>query len=352
VSRRLADSPGAIPVVAAALAGAMLLAGCERPSTAQRQEELTGRTMGTTYSVKLVAAPLDLDRSALEQQIDQALDDVVMAMSTYEANSALSYFNRSQRTDWVRTSALLCDAVAGALALSRLTGGAFDVTVGPVVNLWGFGPDGSIATPPDAAQIHSALAAIGFHKLQADCDRPALKKSEPGLYVDLSAYAKGYAVDRVAAVLDANGLTDYLVEIGGELRVRGQNARGERWSVAVEQPRDDARGVQKVLRLTDAAVATSGDYRNFFVHDGRRYSHTIDPTTGAPVTHDTASVTVVADDATFADGLATGLLVLGAEAGLRLAEREGLAVYFLVRLDDGVEERMSSAFAAAMEPAS
>jgi thiamine biosynthesis lipoprotein len=171
-----------------------------------------------------------------------------------------------------------------------------------------------------------------------------LRKESPGVYVDLSAFAKGHAVDKVAELLEARSLADYLVEIGGEMRMRGANARSELWAIAVETPDRAGRSVRKVLRLTDSGMATSGDYRNFFEYDGRFFSQTIDPRTGYPVTHNGASVTVVADTAAFADAAATALLVLGPEAGMELAERESIAAYFLLRLGSEFEERMSSLF--------
>ena len=218
------------------------------------------------------------------------------------------------------------------------------MTVGPLVNLWGFGPTVSVDEPPGNDTITSAMQDIGYTKLLVDCSVPALRKEFPGIYVDLSAFAKGHAVDEVAELLEARALADYLVEIGGEMRMRGTNARGELWAIAVEAPDRADRSVRKVVRLTDSAMATSGDYRNFFEHGGRFYSHTIDPRTGYPVTHNGASVTVVADTAAFADAAATALLVLGPEAGMELAERESIAAYFLLRLDTEFEERMSSLF--------
>jgi thiamine biosynthesis lipoprotein len=199
--------------------------------------------------------------------------------------------------------------------------------------------------PPSEEAVQAAMSNTGHARLHVDCEAPALRKDVAGIYVDLSAFAKGHAVDKVADLLDTRALQDYLVEIGGELRLRGINAKNENWAIAIETPDRGARSVQTVLHLTNTAMATSGDYRNFFEYEGRHYSHTIDPRTGFPVTHDGASVTVVADTAAFADAAATALLVMGPDDGLALAERESISAYFLLRLGSGFEERVSSLFA-------
>jgi thiamine biosynthesis lipoprotein len=234
--------------------------------------------------------------------------------------------------------------------VSRLSNGAFDVTVGPLVNLWGFGPDPVQLKPPADAAIDAALERVGYDRLHVDCSRPAIRKDTPDVYVDLSACAKGFAVDRATELLDARGIRHYLVEIGGELRMRGLNADGEAWSVAIETPADAGRTVGRIVTLTDKAMATSGDYRNFFEYRGERYSHTIDPRTGRPTTHNLAAVTVVGDSTVLADAMATALLVLGPRAGLELAVREGIPAYFQVRTEGGFSEASTPAFAALKGP--
>lgn len=325
-----------------ALVGLCLLGAC---SENLRTLELTGVTMGTTYSVKMITAD---EPGGLSAQIGQALATIEGSMSTYLPDSELSKFNADTRTSWIEVSKQLCAVIDQGLQISERSGGAFDMTVGPLVNLWGFGSAGIADQPPEQQEIIAALETVGFRRLQADCAVPALRKEIPGLYVDLSGYAKGYAVDRVASLLDDAGIANYLVEIGGEMRMRGANARRDHWAIAIETPTRGERSVQKIIKLTDTAIATSGDYRNYFEYDGTAYSHTINPLTGYPVAHDAASVTVVADTAAFADGIATALLVLGPKAGLELAEREQIAAYFLLRIGDGIEERMSSLFASAV----
>ena len=307
--------------------------------------ELVGPTMGTTFSVKIVAPPADLDLDSLRQDIDLTLEQINQTMSTYLSESELSRFNKSLKLEWIEVSADLCHLIEEALLISEFTGGAFDITVGPLVNLWGFGAAETPPGPPNAEKITAATRETGYTKLHVDCSVPALRKDLAGIFVDLSAFAKGYAVDRIARLLDARYVPDYLVEIGGELRMRGKNAKDDNWAIAIETPTRDAREVQKIVHLTNTAMATSGDYRNYFEHEGTYYSHTIDPRTGHPVTHNGASVTVVAPSAAYADATATALLVLGPDAGLELAERESIAAFFLLRLGNGFEERMSSLFA-------
>lgn len=320
------------------------LAACSDSPRERPVQELVGSTMGTTFSIKIVAPPENIDLPELQRDIEAVLDGINVTMSTYLSDSELSRFNASEGLDWVDVSPELCHAIEAAQVVSEFTDGAFDVTVGPLVNLWGFGPTESAYEPPGNDTITMAMQDIGYTKLHVDCSVPALRKESPGVYVDLSAFAKGHAVDEVAELLDARALPDYLVEIGGEMRMRGTNARGELWAIAVETPDRAGRSVQTVMRLTDSAMATSGDYRNYFQHDGRFYSHTIDPRTGYPVNHNGASVTVVADTAAFADAAATALLVLGPDAGMNLAERESIAAYFLLRLGSEFEERMSPLF--------
>jgi thiamine biosynthesis lipoprotein len=328
----------------AGLFAAVLLPACgaDKPPVL----ELSGSTMGTSFSIKLPALAPDIDRETLRNEIDTLLLSVEMQMSTYRVDSEISRFNVSDSTAWQPVSQELCRAVEESLAISRKTGGAFDITVGPLVNLWGFGPDGAVRKPPSNQQIQEARSRVGYPHLHADCTLPALRKDIARLYLDLSAYAKGYGVDRVAELVERRNVPNYLIEIGGELKLRGRNAGGEKWAVAIEEPLQNERRVHAVFRMTDTAVATSGDYRNFFETDGTHFSHTIDTRTGRPVTHDLASVTVLADTDAFADAMATALLVLGPEHGFELAINEGIAAYFLMHKGDKIEEKMTPTFAA------
>lgn len=322
-----------------ALAG-LALAGCSDPVPDVRV--YSGATMGTTYNVSIADERADGD--AVADAVAAELAEVNGRMSTWLDDSELSRFNRSASTDWQPVSKSLCELVERALDLSAETGGAFDVTVLPLVDLWGFGAHGGVASLPAPADVAAVRARTGYAKLAADCAAPALRKAHADLEVDLSAIAKGYGVDRVADRLEALGVDNYLVEVGGELRVRGTKADGTPWRIGLERPEAGLSTVQTGLELGDTGVATSGDYRNYYEVDGERYSHTIDPTTGAPVRHTTASVTVLAPLTVEADALATALLVMGAEEGLSFAEARGIAALFLDRRGSEIHARPTPAF--------
>lgn len=309
-----------------------LLPACHRPPPVV---ELVGPTMGTTYSIKVRHLPPALSPTTLHTQIDRRLDAIEQTMSTYRPGSELSRFNSHHDTRWHPASTELVHIIRTALEISARSGGAFDVTVGPLVNLWGFGPGIGDDEPPGEDAIRQALRSVGYHHLHVREDPPAIRKDVPGLYVDLSGIAKGYGVDVVAGLLQDLGLSDFLVEIGGELRGQGHSERGGSWRIGIERPDDTRRTAYLVIPLEAMTVATSGDYRNFYESTGRRYSHTIDPRSGWPVTHGLASVTVVHPSATRADAWATALMVLGLEAGLDLARRAGLAAFFIQRDPQG-----------------
>ncbi len=308
------------------------------------QVEITGDTMGTQYTIKLVGVSEAGGTDAVEDEIDKILDRVNGMMSTYIPDADISRFNSSASLDWIRVPGEFCEAIEHSLSLSELTHGAFDVTAGPLVNLWGFGPAEMKFDAPTDAEIESTRAMVGYEYLETDCSVPAIRRTIEGLEIDLSAYAKGYAVDELAEMLAASGYDRFLVEIGGEIRVSGLNSRDRNWAIGIEVPRAGVREPYTVVRLTDLAVATSGDYRNFFEHDGVRYSHEIDTRTGRPVTHELAAVSIIGESAATADALATGILVLGPEAGLTLAREENIAAMLLTRSESGIEERVSPRF--------
>ncbi|HFD79738.1 MAG TPA: FAD:protein FMN transferase [Gammaproteobacteria bacterium] len=322
---------------------ALLLAACSQRLPPQAGFE--GFTMGTSYSVRLAGLSAWFDLYALQRGVQRRLEEVDARMSTYRADSELSRFNRNPSTDWVPASPELVRVIAEAQRISALSDGAFDVTVAPLVDLWGFGPEPGEDRVPEEAAIRGALARVGYRKLHVRRQPPALKKDRGDLHVDLSAIAKGYAVDVVADYLSAQGVDDYLVEVGGEMRASGHKAGGQPWRIGIERPQPGQRSVYAVVALSDVAVATSGDYRNYFRQQGRLYSHTIDPRTGRPVSHHLASVTVLAASSMYADGMATALDVLGPGAGFELAEREGLVAFFIVRTEKGFEDRATRAFA-------
>ena len=323
-----------ILVAMSRLAAFVTLAGCGAETEFHR---FAGRTMGTEYVVT-VSGGSDCN-GALQGLVENELRSVNAQMSTWQPDSELSRFNRARAGGWVPVSADLAGVVAVAQDLASQSDGAFDVTVGPLVDLWGFGARARRGMPgPD--EIAETATRVGYRFLEARLSPPGLRKLADGLRVDLSAIAKGHGVDRLAALLDGRGCTDYLIDIGGDLRVRGLNPRGLPWRIGVETP-VPAGGEQAgvYLSLSAGAVATSGDYRNFRRIGAFRFSHVIDPRTGRPLGHDMASVTVLADTAALADGLATLINVLGPEDGLAFADRRGIAALVIVRRRGGLDRR-------------
>ncbi len=301
--------------------------------------------MGTTYSITLPRLPDDFGKPQLQQEIDARLARVNREMSTYEDDSTISRFNRNDTTDWVAVSPEFVEVTRVALELSRLSGGAYDITVAPLVELWGFGTvDRLDDRVPSDAEIGLALEKTSYRRLELRGSPPAIRKLSPDLTIDLSSIAKGYGVDVLADYLESLGLEDFLVEIGGELRARGLSHRGDRWRIAVERPVAGERSMQRTIEIDGQGVATSGDYRNYFERNGIRYSHIIDASTGKPITHSLASVTVLADTAMRADGWATMLLLLGEEAGYELARRQEIAAYFIVSQAPGFTTRETAKF--------
>lgn len=312
----------------------LLAAGCTQEVAGVT--ELRGNTMGTTYSVQL-APPPNRDRlDGLQQQIEQRLKTVNAQMSTYIADSALSQFNRSLSLDWHSVPAPVAELVHRANRISELSAGRYDVTLGPLIELWGFGGSGRRTETPSNEQITAALATVGYYHVQTRQAPPGLRKSLPRLKLDLSSIAKGWAVDQLAVLLVEAGFDNYLIEIGGDLFARGDKGRGQPWRVAVERPGNGPRQIYRTFEIRDAAVATSGDYRNFFAVDGQHYSHTLDPLTGRPVRDRLAAVTVVAGNATDADAWATALLALGEHEGPQLADKLGIKALFIIRTEDGL----------------
>jgi thiamine biosynthesis lipoprotein len=313
--------------------------------------EIHGSTMGTTYMVKVVKpsdekfSPEDERSKKVTADIDNLLKTVNQQMSNWLADSEISRFNRYKGSQWFEVSPDTTRVFVEALRVSKVSNGAFDITVGPLINLWGFGPDGTVKQIPGEEQIKKVMGEIGYEKLFVRLSPPAIKKEEPGTYCDLSAIAKGFGVDKVVEYLDSRGFSHYLVEIGGEVRTKGLNHKNQLWRVAIASP--DPHGsspYQKVIQLMDAAMATSGDYFNYFEKDGVRYSHTIDPTTGKPITHKLASVTVIHESCMTADAMATAINVLGPEKGYELALKENLAVFMIIRGKEGFIERMTLRF--------
>ncbi len=318
--------------------------GLLRPEPPVAELQMSGRTMGTTYNVKYRPTPNTLTVKDLQIEVDTLLAEINHTMSTYDQESELSRFNRLRTTDWVPASSSLRAVLKAALEIGAQSEGAFDVTVGPLVNLWGFGPEVHSDRIPLDRDIAAARARSGLDKITLSETQPAIRKHRPDVFLDLSGIAKGYGVDRVAELMTAHGIEHYMVEIGGEIRVRGLKERDTPWRIAIEKPLSGERSVRTMLALSDIALATSGNYRNFFEIAGRRYSHTIDPTTGWPVDHHLVSVTVLAETSMRADAWATAFQVLGPERGMAIAERLHLPVLFVIEQNGQFEERVCCAF--------
>ena len=306
---------------------------------------LRGETMGSTY--RLTLPTLRSSASRLKAQVDALLLSLNAQMSTYQADSELSRLNANASRDWLAVSVELFTVLQAAQAVSAATGGAFDITVGPLVNLWGFGPQLQLAQPPTADALAAARARVGYRQLELADGPPRVRKARADLTLDLSAIAKGYAVDQVATLVENEGLHDYLIDIGGEIRARGRNAQGAPWQVGVALPVANQDEVERVFSLTDSGLATSGDYRNYFDYEGRRYSHEIDPATGEPLQNDVASVTVLHPSCMLADAYATALMVMGAQRGVALATRQHFEVLFLVREAGGFTALATPGFPAS-----
>lgn len=341
-------SPNRRRLLAAGAASTALVAAAgwshHRRASSREPHTLRGPTMGSTYSVKLHAPGLDAGGLAEARSAVQAvLGGIVAHMSTFDPDSELSRLNRSAPGRPVAVSAELAGVLAAARSVSEASTGAFDVTIAPVVDAWGFGPRAVRARPAAAALAH-ARSAVGWRALGLDLSTCTATREHPALALDLSGIAQGHGADRVAATLDRLGFADYLVDVCGEIRARGRNGRGEPWRVGIERPDAMPRRVHRVVPLSDMALATSGDYRIWFEQDGMRYHHEIDPGTAAPARHALASVSVAAPDATSADAWSTALFVLGPEAGFALARARGLAAHFIERRPGGFVDRSTPAF--------
>uniref|UniRef100_UPI003266DF03 FAD:protein FMN transferase n=1 Tax=Psychromonas algarum TaxID=2555643 RepID=UPI003266DF03 len=300
--------------------------------------------MGTYYNVTYVlpselSQNKELAKEQLQILIDQELELVNDQMSTYRPHSELSLFNQSSHSTEVSDATI--KVVKTALKVYQQSGGAFDVTVGPLVNLWGFGPDKRPNKVPDAQLIEEMKQKIGSQYLSIEGNK--LIKAKPDLYVDLSSIAKGYGVDATAELLASKGISNYLVDIGGELRASGTKLQHVPWTLAIERP-GAGLNVQRLLHIGNNAIATSGDYRNYFEFDGIRYSHTIDPSTGRPINHKLVSVTVIDKSSMVADALATAITVLGPEKGLKFANMLKQPVFLLTKQGDGFIESFTPEF--------
>lgn len=320
------------------------LSGCDRQET-RSALVLEGKTMGTVWRVSLAGVE-PARKAALQQAIQQQLDQDDQTLSTWKKDSVLSRFNQYQGSEPQPVSADMADILVQALRIGQKTDGAMDITVGPLVNLWGFGPAKQPQHTPTDAEIAAARAQTGLQHLRViqGVDGQWLQKDLPALYVDLSTMGEGYATDHLARLMEQQGITDYLVSVGGAVLSRGNNASDQPWRVAIQKPTDRENAVEARVDLQGHGISTSGSYRNYYELDGKRISHVIDPATGRPIDHNLVSATVIATTALEADGWDTGLMVLGTERAKALALKEHLAVYLISKQGDGFTHWMSPQF--------
>lgn len=323
--------------------GIVVTVGLIACSQRDQQVQLSGQTMGTTYHVKLITPEAIASPEVLQQKIDDTLAAINQSMSTYIEDSELSRLNHAPVDTWVEVSQPLLEVLLISRDVSEASGGAFDITAGPLVNLWGFGPQKHTDEIPDEHAIQKTLERVGYKLLEIDAKQRRVRKLKD-IYLDLSAVAKGYATDAVTEQLRAQEFNNSMVEIGGELRLSGFNAQAKPWRIGIEKPGLLHEGTQQTVDISDGGMATSGDYRNYFELNGERYSHLIDPSNGRPVRHLLASVTVITDSGARADAYATALHVLGPDRGYDLAYRLKLAAFFIVREEEGFSVKYTPEF--------
>ena len=305
---------------------------------------INGLTMGTTYSIK-IKTNNNANKRNIRNEIEKILSEINQSMSTYIEESELSIINLSKSSDWQSVSDDLFTVINHAKKISVKTEGAFDITIGPLVNLWGFGSDKVENKIPSDEIIKSVKENTGFQKILLDKTHMKILKSNPNLYIDLSSIAKGFAVDKIALYLDKKKFKNYLIEIGGEIIAKGENAEKKVWQIGIENPNGNNEIIKHTIQLNNMAMATSGNYKNYFKKDDISYSHIIDPATGKPVEHKLASVTVLNHSAMNADALATGFMVLGPEKTLSLANNLKIPIYLIIKNDKYFEEKYNDYFA-------
>lgn len=320
-----------------ALISLFLLSACsEDPSN--DVINFSGSTMGTQYHVTLIKKSTHPQYSPTEikQSIEALLLKVNQKMSTYITDSEISKFNQYNQTDWFPVSIDLAFVVKHAAKISKKTQGAFDITIAPLIDLWGFGAK-TVNHIPSSSQLENVNKYTGYSLLNVKLKPPSIQKLDPRLRIDLSAIAKGFAVDKVSLYLTSIGFRDHLVEIGGEIRGSGKNQKNKPWSIAIVHPNSTSLTIKHSINLSNKALATSGNYNNYFIKEGKRYSHTIDPTTAQPITHKLASATVMADSTMLADAYATAIMVMGEIKGREFAKQQKLKVNLIYKENNNFE---------------
>lgn len=328
----------------ALIALAIFLSGCFDKEESLTKISLSGRTMGVSYNVTYIDVVKNSDTVASNRKIaiDELLVTVNKQMSTYDKSSELSLFNQSRTLLPFAVSEDTAKVVSESIRLAELTEGKLDITIGPLVNLWGFGPLMKPDRLPSGEELNKALDIVGIENLAVH--ENTLIKSIPQLYVDLSTTAKGFGVDKVAQYLESQNIQNYLVEIGGEVKVKGKPSPVRDWVIAIEKPVSNHRAIQQLISPKNNGLATSGDYRQYFEENGRRFSHIIDPDNGMPINHKLVSVTVIHPSCMTADGLSTAIMLMGPDKGLMFAKTNGIAAYLVTKTDVGFNTVYTSEF--------
>lgn len=323
-----------------------MLPACGKQAQGLHLEGMQGTAL---WHVTVTDVPAAVSGDDLQSGLEKTMAASNKLIATWDQDSEIARFNQYQGGDWFAVSADLAKLVNTTLQISAQSGGVYDVTVGPLIKLWGFAShDSAKDVVPGQAEIDATRAKVGYQKLQVRLDPPALRKSRPDVLVELASVADGFAADQAGLYLESLGVKQYMVEVAGEIRTRGLSPRGDDWRIAIEKPIEEGRAIQQGIELKDAGLATSGDYRNYFVQGGKRYSHTIDPATGYPVTYNLASVSVLAANATLADAYATALMASGEEKGKAFAEQHGISAYFIWRTDQGFATDETTGFKQAI----
>ena len=319
----------------------------DQPASERHVSEFRGLTMGGTFSVKIVTPKDELETPGL-QNVDRvlrsSLDRIEGLMSTWDPDSELSRFNRSTSLDPFTVAPETFAVFKWSLEVGKVTGGALDVTIGPLVDAWGFGPSGPRKGLPTSDEIERLRQAVGPGLVVLNPTTGTVRKTRPDVQCDLSSVVPGYAADRISEELRNRGFTDFLVDVGGEVLARGRNEADAPWRVAIERPELHGDAIERVVALSDLAITTAGDYRKYREVDGQRIAHILDPRTGRPLTHRLASVTVIDALAVRADAFDTALMVLGTNEGMALATKLNLAALFIERTNDGFVERTTPRF--------
>jgi FAD:protein FMN transferase len=313
--------------------------------------------MGPYHVTVLRALSSEDERSKLDGAIHGAVEAVTRSLSLYRPDSEVSRFNDSLSTEPFPVSEDTFNVAAESIETAKASGGAFDPTVRPLVELWGFGKSRPSDAPPAESELKKAAAQVDYRKIELDAQKRTIRKLKKEITLDLNAVADGYAADKVSRLLTASGYSDFLVEVAGEVRAAGKNQDGRPWRVGIDKPRygtAEGEDLQIVIGLSDMSLSTSGDYHNYRDVGGRRVSHTIDPALRGPIAHNLASVTVIMRECAAADGLSTALEVLGAEKGMQLieklkSEKMEIEAYMILRKTDGTfETTMTDGFSRMM----